>query len=65
MMMKTYCSLVDRGRSRAIKFVNSPRMKRGLRIESKSSDMTLTALSARFETGIEEVVIGRLLQYGI
>lgn len=64
MMMKTYCELLGQCH-RQIKFVNSIRMKRGFRLPSKSSDMQFTAHAARYETRLEEMILRKVIVYGI
>lgn len=63
MMMKTYCSSMKCRRS--VKLVNSPRMKQGLRVTSNHPDFHYTALSARFETVVEEHVLRGLILIGM
>lgn len=54
-MMRTYCESVG-CRKRVIE-VNSPKMKYGLRVKSKSEHLQYTTLAARFETRMEERVL--------
>lgn len=64
MMMKTYCELLGKCR-RQIKFVNGIRMKPGFRLPSKSSDMQFTAHAARYETRLEEMILRKVIIFGI
>eukprot|EP00178_Gracilaria_changii_P021912 TRINITY_DN6490_c0_g1_i1.p2 TRINITY_DN6490_c0_g1~~TRINITY_DN6490_c0_g1_i1.p2 ORF type:complete len:415 (-),score=48.91 TRINITY_DN6490_c0_g1_i1:972-2216(-) len=59
MMMKTYCKL--RGCSSKLMYVNSPRFRRGIRVESNTECLSFTALAARYQSGTEE----RLLSLGV
>lgn len=62
MMMRSYCALI--GCTRSVKFVNSPRMQRGRRVNSKVRHLQFSTLSARHESVIEEAVLGVLLLFG-
>lgn len=62
MMMKTYCGLSDIECRYKIKFVNSPRMKFGMRIPSNSNEFMYTALSARHESLIEEYILAAIIR---
>lgn len=64
MMMKSYCGLLEKC-VRRVKLVNSIRMEAGFRVQSKSSDMKFTALSARYETRMEEAVLGHIIRLGM
>lgn len=63
MMMKSYCSLIDEGCKRRVKFVNSPRMKRQLYIQSNSAALLYSALSARYSTVVEERCLRFMIRY--
>lgn len=69
MMMQSYCArrrgdgLV--GCTRRRMWVNSPRMRRGLRVASRSKGLQFTALAARFETIVEEHVLSGLVRLGL
>lgn len=64
MMMRSYCELLSASCKRTVKLVNSPLMKRGLRIASESHQLQFTALSARHETRLEELAMKLLLSTG-
>lgn len=65
MMMRSYCNLVLYGCKRQIRFVNSPRMKRKTSIPSNSKLLRYSALSARFQTSLEERLLRILILYGV
>lgn len=64
MMMRSYCALVGQCRGRRM-LVNSPRMRVGLRVMTRVAALQFTALAARFESGVEEVVLTRLVHMGM
>lgn len=64
MMMKTYCDQLrwknDREEEMCrwrVMLVNSPRMRYGVRIKSKSDGLEFTVLAARFQSKMEESVM--------
>lgn len=64
MTMMTYCSShAEGGCTKTIKFVNSPRMKAGLRIPSSTKAMEFTSLSAKYQTRTEEWLLSKLLRF--
>lgn len=63
MMMKTYCELHARC-VRRIRYVNSPRMRRNLRIASNSHDLSFTSFAARFATRLEERFLVNVVHFG-
>lgn len=64
MMMQTYCERVG-GCQRKIIAVNSPKMKRGLRIPSRTNGLMFTAFAARFASRWEERVLTSLVHIGL
>lgn len=63
MMMATYCELsacVER-----VMYVNSPRYKKGIWLESNSDELLYTALSARYATRTEEGVLSVAVRSGL
>lgn len=62
MSMKDYCAVGGIHCVKRTKLVNSPKMKMGLRIQSKSNHLMFTALSASKETWIETRVLAALLR---
>lgn len=64
MMMRTYCEQLQYGCSQRVKFVNSPRMKAGLRIETKSESLKFLAFAASYESRTEEAFIAGLVRLG-
>lgn len=65
MMMKNYCNQhVLRNCKRREAVVNSPRMRRGIRLLSNSRGLELTALAALYETTFEERLLRALLRNG-
>lgn len=64
MAMSTYCGIPGISCVRRVKLVNSPRMKMGLRVPSKSDDLKFTALAASKDTKIEKMVLRTLISLG-
>lgn len=65
MSMATYCSQDSVSCRRTVKFVNSPKMKIGLRFSSFSKDLDFTALAAAKETRLEETALKWAVSIGI
>lgn len=65
MSMKEYCALPDVTCVKRVKLVNSPKMKIGLRISSRSPHMQFTAFAARKETWLETATLKLLLKMGV
>lgn len=65
MMMRTYCANVSGGCSRRVMLVNSPRIAIGLKVKSTSPDLHYTALSAQYETAVEEFVLSVIVRGGV
>lgn len=66
MLMRRYCALAASGGcSRRVMLVNSPRMRRGLRVASKTGGLEFTALAARFGSAAEEVALRVLVRAGM
>lgn len=71
MMMKTYCEVIQKESKmskacvRRVRWVNSPRMKMGLRIPSKHDELSFTAVAARFGTKAEERLFQTLTRFGV
>lgn len=63
MMMRTYCEHFATC-TRRIKHVNSPRMRRRLRIPSRTIGLEFTPLAARFATHLEEAFLRQVLSFG-
>lgn len=63
MMMRTYCERYATC-TRRIKHVNSPRMRRGLKIPTRTEGLEFTPLAARFSTRVEEAVLRRIIYFG-
>lgn len=62
MSMRLYCEkFVEGGCDKRVALVNSPRMSFGLRVESRTSRLHMTAHAARFGSRVEELVLGRLI----
>lgn len=64
MMMSTYCEVHTQCISKRM-LVNSPRLKRGLRIPSKTTGLEFTVYAAKYRTKAEEVVLGGLVRIGL
>lgn len=62
MMMKSYCGLPDVECRYRVKYVNSPRMKMGIRILSFSDDFMYTAFAAKHESLIEEYLLSAIIR---
>ncbi|CDF40909.1 unnamed protein product [Chondrus crispus] len=63
MRMSTYCESV--GCKEAVMEVNSPRFKRGMRIESNTKGLEYTAFAARYDTQAEESLIRMAVRFGL
>lgn len=63
MMMGSYCDIVG-GCVRRVIRVNSPRFRKGLRVESRTRGLAFTAFAARRETWIEEAVLAVVVKVG-
>lgn len=63
MMMQTYCERYATC-TRRIKHVNSPRMRRRLRIPTRTDGLEFTPLAARFATTVEEAILRQILWFG-
>lgn len=65
MMMKTYCKeFANLGCSRRTMVVNSPRMKRGLRLLTNTPELKFTSMAAKHETFAEERALQVILNIG-
>lgn len=65
MMMRTYCDHLPNGCKRRVKYVNSPRMKAGIRILSKSQHLQFLAFAAAYESRTEETLLRGLVRLGM
>lgn len=65
MSMATYCARLPVSCRRAVKLVNSPKMKLGLRIPSRSKHLRFTAFAAARQTLAEEVVLRMMVALGL
>lgn len=63
MMMKSYCTIVSCVEDTLE--VNSPKLRRGIRIASKTEDLHFTAFAARYETQIEEMAMATAVRVGL
>lgn len=64
MMMKSYCELVGGCVGKRI-YVNSPRYRRGLAVETKTKGLVYTAFAARYETRAEEKLLSTAVHVGL
>lgn len=64
MMMRSYCERKEISCKKRIMAVNSPRMRVGLRVATRSKDLEFTALAARLESKFEEVLLRHLIHLG-
>lgn len=64
MSMAAYCARLRVPCTRSVKLVNSPRMKLGLRIPSRSSSLQFTAFAAARTTRIEQSFLNLLVALG-
>lgn len=62
MMMKSYCGLEEIECRYRVKYVNSPRMKIGMRILSMSHDFVYTVFTARHQNVVEEYVLSAIIR---
>lgn len=65
MMMRTYCGRFGRKCRGRIALVNSPRVKRGLRVRSKTDGLEFTSFAAQYETSFEEFVLSTIIRMGL
>lgn len=66
MSMNSYCARhAEGGCRKTVRMVNSPRMSRGLRVPSRTDKLQYTALSARYETPMEERLLTFVLRCGL
>lgn len=65
MMMESYCGLSGVTCTKHATVVNSPRMKRRLRVGSRTEGLEFTALAARFRTKMEERLLSGLVRMGV
>lgn len=66
MSMNSYCKLhALNGCTQTVRMVNSPKMSRGLRIDSRTTNLKFTALSARYQSQIEERILSLALAVGL
>lgn len=65
MMMSSYCEELGVECNVVATVVNSPRMKVGLRIKSRTDGLEFTALAARFESKVEEHVLRSVVRLGL
>lgn len=64
MSMNDYCARRNVSCVKRVKLVNSPKMKMGLRIPSKSKSLQFTALAAARETWLETTILKVVLRLG-
>lgn len=64
MCMKEYCAVDGIRCVKRTKYVNSPKMRMGLRIQSKSKHLKFTALAASKETWLETTLLATLMRLG-
>lgn len=64
MSMKNYCAQTGIVCVKRVKLVNSPKMKLGLRINSRSKHLKFTALAAAKETWVETAALKLVLNLG-
>lgn len=65
MLMRSYCARVDVKCGWEIKMVNSPRMRRRVRVRGPTSGLEFTALAARWGSVVEERVLRLLVRVGM
>lgn len=63
MSMATFCKV--RGCVERVMDVNSPRYQPRLRIDSKTPELQYTALSASYETQVEEIILSLAIKMGL
>lgn len=62
--MRAYCASTELPCVRRRMPVNSPRMRRGVRVKANTDGVVLTALAARFGWRAEEMVVRALVWVG-
>lgn len=63
MSMRTYCKY-HTACTKRLSWVNSPKFERGLRIKSRTDNLSFTPFAARYETALEERVLRLLVAIG-
>lgn len=63
MMMKSYCALV--GCTHRVMKVNSPKLKRAIRIPTNTDNLHFTAFAARYQTTFEELALTAIVHVGL
>lgn len=65
MAMQRYCSIIGSKCTTQVRWVNSPRYSRGLRLTSRTDDLLLTPLAAKWNTRGEHLVLGLAVRVGL
>lgn len=65
MRMRRYCEVSGGQCREAEMLVNSPRYRRGMRIESKTEGLLFTAFAARYGTHVEDMVLTLVVRLGM
>lgn len=65
MTMTSYCNQTNVLCRHRVMFVNSPRMKIGLRIPSNSKPLLFTTMAAKYGTKLEEALLSGLVRLGV
>lgn len=65
MMMASYCAVDGVTCSKKVTLVNSPRMGRALRVQSKTNGLEYTALAARYGSKTEEALLRTAVHLGM
>lgn len=64
MMMRSYCEQVG-SCMRSVRWVNSPKFQRALRVDSRTDGLSFLAFAARYESKAEEHVLRTLVRLGM
>lgn len=64
MMMRTYCQQAGVQCTHSVRMVNSPRLRKKLRLFSRTDGLIFTAFAARYATRVEEHVVSHVFRLG-
>lgn len=64
MLMQSYCKLRN-DCNVSVSLVNSPKYERALRIPSRTEQLEYTSLSSRYALRFEEIVLSKLIHFGL
>lgn len=64
MLMRRYCDMVEVSCSQEERLVNSPRMRRAVRVRSSTEELEFTALAAKWGSVVEEMALRAIVRMG-